>query len=324
MSHLVESMFSVRETPWHQLGTVLSDAPKSIEYALSAAGLDWTVRRSTVHLNDGTVIPEKRAIVRDSDGAVLGVVGETYHPLQNVDAFRFFDPIIQDGRGHYETAGSLRGGRIVWVLARLNETFEPVAGDPVCPYVMLANSHDGSRAVQARFTPIRVVCNNTLTAALARDASPDRAQNVRHLSRMHAHLGEAQRTLGLISANLEATVEIYRAFAERQLRSAEIEAYLRSVVPDNRKAARHTRTENIRTDIMTLIESGRGTEIPGVRGTLWGAYNAVTEYVDHHRGIPLEDVFDAETLDTRLDSMVFGNGAVVKERALSAAKALLA
>lgn len=151
-------MFYTREKPWHGLGTRVEEAPNSAD-ALRLAGLDWTVRSEDVLSVRGDVIPEYRANVRDSDDTVLGIVGTRYKIVQNTDAFAFTDALI-GGDVRYETAGSLKDGKQVWLLAKMPE--QNIAGDEVEPYLCFSNTHDGSGALRICMTPIRVVCNNTL------------------------------------------------------------------------------------------------------------------------------------------------------------------
>jgi phage/plasmid-like protein (TIGR03299 family) len=168
-----DSMFSVRQTPWHGLGAVLDQPPTTIAEAIERSGLSWRVEREPIAIDRGDVatvddwwLPRCEEIsgwwanVRQDTREVLGIVGERYRIVQNVEAFQFVDQLIGSAM-HFETAGSLNDGCRVWVLARLPEHIE-VGGDPVRPFVLLMNSHDGSTAVVAASTPVRVVCMNTL------------------------------------------------------------------------------------------------------------------------------------------------------------------
>jgi phage/plasmid-like protein (TIGR03299 family) len=173
MAHEIESMFSVKQTPWHGLGKIVQDAGSSAE-AIELAGLNWGVEKRPLFYPipdssesfDYARVSEKFANVRSSDNSVLGVVGKTYKPLQNSDAFKFFDDALKAKDLVFETAGSLKGGRYVWILASISSgPIEVVKGDAVKPYFLLTNGHDGMRALSVGFTPIRVVCANTLAAA---------------------------------------------------------------------------------------------------------------------------------------------------------------
>ena len=216
MSHGItnnDSMFSVREVPWHGLGAVLDEYPKSIDDALDKAGLGWKVTHGDVlvvktpewtddfdikHLAE--LVPAKgfKANLREDTGEVLGIVSDEYEVVDNRDAFRFLDALI-DSDIHFETAGSLWGGRRVWCLARLPEYIE-LGGDPSATYVYVANSHDGSMAVTAAVTPIRIVCANTLGAALRQAEHGVHAQRTfrfRHTGNLQSKFAEARQVLGM-------------------------------------------------------------------------------------------------------------------------------
>ena len=163
MSANVETMFYVREKPWHGLGTEIKEAPASAD-ALIVAGLDWTVEQRNVYSEDGSQIPGYKVNTRSTDQATLGIVSDRYKVVQNVDAFQFTDDLLGDGVT-YETAGSLQGGRKVWMLARMPQRYI-ISGDEIAPYLVVMNSHDGSSGIKVAMTPIRVVCQNTLNLAL--------------------------------------------------------------------------------------------------------------------------------------------------------------
>ena len=188
MAANVETMMYVREKPWHGLGVEVSEAPNS-EDALRFAGLDWNVRQENVFNSRGGVIKGFKANMRDSDDRVLGVVGDRYKVVQNRDAFKFTDGLI-GGDVRYETAGSLRDGKQIWLLAKLPE--QKIAGDAVEPYLCFTNAHDGSSGVRVCMTPVRVVCNNTLNVALA---TAKHTWSMRHTENVHERLNEARDCL---------------------------------------------------------------------------------------------------------------------------------
>ena len=192
----VEIMFSVRETPWHGLGRIVMDAPASRE-ALELAGLDWQVESRNIYSGTGAMIPGYRANVRSTDDAVLGVVSDRYRIVQNEEAFQFTDDLLGEGVT-YETAGSLQGGKKVWMLARLPRKYL-IAGDQVVPYLVIFNSHDGSSGVKVAMTPIRVVCQNTLNLALN---TAKRSWTARHTENVLLRVQDARETLQLDSNKL--------------------------------------------------------------------------------------------------------------------------
>ena len=223
-----DHMFSVREMPWHRLGTVLDEPPASIDDALEKAGLGWHVRQSEVLVvrraewtddfgktHDAELVPAEtadgcayRANIREDTGALLGIVSEDYKVVQNRDAFAFLDQLI-GSELHFETAGSLHGGRRVWVLARLPEWVE-VGGDQTATYVYVANSHDGTLAVTASVTSVRIVCANTLGWALRKSDRGEAAQRTyrfRHSGDLQLKFAEARQVMGM-------TVDWPRRFKE--------------------------------------------------------------------------------------------------------------
>lgn len=318
MSHEVESMFSVSDAPpWHGLGTVLNAAPTTGE-AIKFAGLDWTVSARALMTADGAPCDMAQAMVRSTDGRVLGVTGAAYTPFQNVDAFSWFDPFLHAGEATLETAGSLRGGSRVFILARLaRDPSVIVPGDEVQKFILLSNAHDGKMAVRVGFTPIRVVCANTL--ALAHNASASKLIRVSHTSGMTATLDAIRDVMNTANAAFEATAEQYRFLASRQIVESDLRRYVKSVfsakaepstglVLHNGGAAPEEKKSRVFDDVQRLFLVGRGNQLPGVRGTYWAAYNAVTEYVAHERGTDQA---------TRVDHTWFGTGAALNARALS-------
>lgn len=185
MAANVETMFYVRETPWHGLGVKVASAQKSQE-ALRLAGLDWKVIQEPIYTGNEEKIEGFKANVRDLDRKVLGVVTDRYKIIQNEEAFAFTDELLGEGV-RYETAGSLMGGRKVWLLAHLPHEYI-ITGDRISPYLVFSNTHDGSGAVKVALTPIRVVCSNTLNLALStakRSWSMVHTGNVKDLSLIH-------------------------------------------------------------------------------------------------------------------------------------------
>ncbi len=204
----VESMFYVREKPWHGLGTMVESAPSSID-ALTLAGLDWSVIQKDVLTQDGDPIPGFKVNLRDGDGAVLGIVSDRYRVVQNTDAFRFTDDLLGEGVT-YETAGALQGGRKVWMLARMPQRYF-IAGDEIAPYLMVMNSHDGSSGIKVAMTPIRVVCQNTLNLALG---TARRTWAAKHTENVLYRVHEARETLELADTYMK---ELRRGIEELSL-----------------------------------------------------------------------------------------------------------
>lgn len=189
MSANVETMFYVRTAPWHGLGTRVLEAPTS-SAALSLAGLDWSVIQKPLLTVDGIPVPGFKANLREIDNQILGVVTDRYKVVQNRDAFAFTDELLGEGVT-YETAGSLQNGRRTWILAKLPQRYI-ISGDEITPYLVFMNSHDGTGAIKAAMTPIRVVCQNTLNLALS---TAKRSWSTIHTGNIHGKLQDARNTL---------------------------------------------------------------------------------------------------------------------------------
>ena len=190
----VETMFYVREKPWHGLGTLVAEAPTSAA-ALIYAGLDWSVEQRDVYTDDGSLIPGYKVNLRSTDNAALGIVSDRYKVVQNEDAFQFTDDLL--GKGvTYETAGALQGGKKVWILAKMPQRYI-IAGDEIAPYLVVMNSHDGSSGIKVAMTSIRVVCQNTLNLALN---SAKRIWTTKHTENVMSRVHEARETLLLAEA----------------------------------------------------------------------------------------------------------------------------
>ncbi len=189
MSANVETMFSTRVKPWHGIGTIVADCPNSKE-AIWLAGLDWLVDQQDVRTESGAIIPGYKANIRDRDQSILGVVSDRYQVVQNEDAFAFTDELLGEGV-KYETAGALQGGKKTFILARLPQRYI-IAGDEITPYFVIMNSHDGSCAIKAAMTPVRVVCQNTLNLAFR---TAKRTWTTKHTSNIMERIDDARTTL---------------------------------------------------------------------------------------------------------------------------------
>lgn len=317
------SMVYVGEEPWHGLGAELSE-PATAAEAIAAANLGWRVVKKPLWAADGgrrkMLCPGTYAVVREDlwgkdECRPLGIVSEGYTPLQNSDAFAFFDPIVGEKAAVYHTAGALGDGERVWALAKLPESIR-VVGDDVCDkFLLLSNSHDGKSSVQVKFTPIRVVCNNTLTMALSRGPTV----RVAHTRNLHERLRHAERLLGIVRERFRGIEEDFRAMAGVQVSSDVLGAYLRQVFPDPEDVSdprELDRAERDRAWSERFFAEGEGNREQGVAGTLWAAYNGVTEYVDHRAAVGVSP-------GRRLSSVWFGTGYHRKAKAFTVAKELL-
>lgn len=319
MIHEVESMMYVGKTPWHGLGVAIPKGKNlSIEEAMVAAGLDWEVQLRPIFTKDERGNPlgilDHYVTCRDRDNAVLGIVGKDYQALQNRDAFRWFQPFLDSNEATIETAGSLKGGSKIWVLARIRR--DPLAvnkKDIMEHYVLLSNSHDGSLAVRVGFTPIRVVCNNTL--CLAHESKASQLLRVKHTSRVLQNLEDIRETIDLAQREFAATVTQYRRLAAKGINSTDLVKYVRLVF-DLRERVRtlaQEKQQKIVPGVVQLFEAGRGSHMAG--RNYWGAYNAVNEYLNYFRG---------KTQDNTLNSLWFGDSGRINKKALNIAMKMAA
>ena len=273
MSANVETMMYVREKPWHGLGTRVEEAPTSAD-ALRIAGLDWQIENKPVFDGQGREIKGYKANTRNSNGSVLGIVSSRYTIVQNADAFAFTDALI-GGDVRYETAGSLRGGRQVWMLARMPE--RTILNDAVEPYICFTNTHDGSGAVRAVMTPVRVVCNNTLNLALS---GAKRAWSTPHRGDVQSRLEEARQTLELADKYLIRLDEEADRLANEKLSDYEATKVIDQLlaVPENATERIKRTAENAKQQIITCMFA---PDLVQYMETKWGFLNAVADYVGH-------------------------------------------
>lgn len=299
--------------PWHGLGTPV-DGLATAEQAIEAAGLGWDVNVEDMILAvGGQKVPNHFAVVRSDNRAVLGVVGNRFEPLQNRRAFATFDVWTASGEAIYETAGSLGVGEKVWLLAKLPDTMEVVKGDIVVKYVVLAMGHDGSMSIRVKKVATRVVCQNTLDAAMGEGGD---SIAIRHTGNVEARTREAFKALGIVKSQYKAMEECFKYLASRPLFGENLKGVVNVIFPTPEGEKPSTRLTNIRDTVMFRIENGKGTDIAGVRGTAWGAFNGVVEYLDHfkvQKGVE-DDARGAQS--RRMDSILWGNVAATRERAL--------
>ncbi len=298
-------------SPWHNLGTELAN-PVTAREAIEAAGLDYTVVKKplteVIELNHSANVSDRWATVRTDTGDVLGIVGDSYEPVQNRDAFTFFNYLVENDKAIYETAGILGRGERIWILAKLPGFIKVHGKDIVNKYLLLSNSHDGSSLVQVKLTPIRVVCNNTLTAALQGAGEV----NIPHTSSATANMEQALSLLGLSNSLYEQLDATLNRMALTKITDRQLLDYVKALVPDNDEEEDNAQPLQIRKGFLDLYESGQGADLS--RGTLWGAFNCVTEYTDHKmEGDPT----------TRLASIWFGRGEHLKLKAFRLAEHMM-
>ena len=275
MAALVETMYSTREKPWHGLGTVVRKAPTS-ENALRLAGLDWNVVQEPIYTPFREKIEGFKANVRDTDRKVLGVVSDRYKVVQNVEAFSFTDELLGHGV-RYETAGSLSGGRRVWLLARLPREYI-IAGERISPYLVFSNTHDGSGSVKVAVTPVRVVCNNTLNLALE---TAQRSFSMVHTGNISDKITEARDTLFKAESYMDRLGAEFEQLHQQKVTDAEVQKYIELLIPLESNA---TRTQEKNVNRLREDLAMRYYDAPDLQTVGKNAYrfiNAVSDFATH-------------------------------------------
>ncbi|MBQ3508540.1 MAG: DUF945 domain-containing protein [Peptococcaceae bacterium] len=275
MAANVESMFYVRETPWHGLGTRVESAPTSKE-ALKYSGLSWKVRQEDIKTVDGYPIHGYRANVRNDNHAVLGVVSDRYKIVQNDEAFAFTDSLLGEGVT-YETAGSLSGGKRVWLLAKLPDKYK-LMGEEVTPYLVFTNSHDGSGAIRVAATPVRVVCNNTLNLALD---TAKRSWSVAHKGDIQRKLDEARNTLFMADQYLKTLQKEAERLSQIRLSDKMVKSWVDELLPvsDNASIQQEKNILRLRRDLQHRYFDAPDLTVLPKSG--WRFINAVSDFATH-------------------------------------------
>jgi phage/plasmid-like protein (TIGR03299 family) len=320
MAHEVETMAFVgsRGLPWHGLGTSVEELLTAKEMK-TAAGLDWVVEGKPMTVQ-GTniVVPNKVANVRNTDNAVLGVVGSRYKVIQNDEMFSFADFLLDAG-AQFETAGSLRGGEVVFAAMEIPSEHIEIKGDngQTKSYLVLANGHNGLFPFRALVTPVRVVCMNTLNAALG---SAKTSFTIRHTAKIEGKIAEAKRALGIT----HKVMDEFRVGAEnlilKKMTEKDAIRVITSVFPLSEDEKREKKVFSDRA-AQTIAIWKNAENLEGVRETAWGVWNAIGEYLDHgvsYRGGQRSTAADAKASSVVLDT---GFAARTKRQALALVRA---
>ena len=311
MAHQVETMAYAGEVPWHGLGVSVSNDLTPVQM-MEKAGVDWTVQEceSFVDFNGERISTGQKALVRSTDGRVLTNVGKDWNPVQNEQAFEFFSEYVFAGDMEMHTAGSLKDGQMVWALAKVKDSFDLFGGDTVESYLLFSNPHQYGKSIDVRFTPIRVVCNNTLSLSLSMQA--ERQVKVGH--RVEFNPGEVKEALGIASEKLATYREMAEYLGSKRFSMDKLIEYYNTVYPrtsdkrvQDKKLSVETLSRNAK-ECLNVLETQPGAEF--AEGSWWQAYNSVTFVTDHVQG---------RNADNRLYSSWFGGNQTRKKNALETA-----
>jgi phage/plasmid-like protein (TIGR03299 family) len=323
----VASFASAKQAAWHGLGQIL-DHQMTSEEAIENAGLNYEVEKfpNVVAFGDEHLATNSSfSTVRLDTKVVLGdKLGGSYEVVQNKDAFKFFDAIVGEGEAIYETAGALGQGEIIFITAKLPDYIRVGNGDDITErYLLLMMGHDGTCGIQAMFTPIRVVCNNTLQGALR---SADSKVSIRHTKSVHSNLLEAHKALGIANKLTLELNGIYNQMAKVRITDVQLRNYIDNIfltqqeILDLRKGASDvdvlsTRKRNIRNGVLDFAYAGVGQSEETAKGTLWGAYNGITGYFANTKNFKTES--------DKFKSLVMGGAANTMQQAFVNAVALI-
>ncbi|GEC73845.1 phage/plasmid-like protein TIGR03299 [Flavobacterium flevense] len=323
------SFLNVQEKAWHGLGQIVQDYPTSAE-AIKHAGLDYEVIKSPLYTKGSNIIentnsveirdnelnvPNYFATMRTDDNTVLGVVGKDYHIVQNREAFSFFDAIVGGTDGIlYETAGALGNGERIFITAKLPDYIRVGNGDDVTEkYIFLTTSHDGSGSITAAFTPVRIVCQNTLNASLRNMSNVVR---IRHTSGAKQRLDNAHKVMGLANEFSNQLENIFNDWAKVKVSDKEVEKLIQLALCPNKETLEHIKKGNndeISTVFKNTVENAfayamtnETQQMETTKGTLFGAYNAVTGYYQNVRNYKDDEA--------KLQSIVLGGTAQIKSQ----------
>ena len=308
MAHQVETMAYAGEVPWHGLGTPVSN-DLSPTMMMEKAGLDWKVEEVQSYIQfNGELIPTgQKSLVRSTDGKILTNVGENWTPVQNEEAFNFFGEYVLAGNMEMHTAGSLKGGQMVWALAKVKDSFELFGGDKVDSYLLFSNPHQYGKSIDIRFTPIRVVCNNTLTLSLSQNA--DKMLTVNHRKEFDA--SEVKEQMGIAREKMEQYKSMAAHLGSKRYTADNVIQYFNEVFGSPAKekvdGVLPFTTRNAKLAYENLdVQPGANF----AQGTWWTAFNSVTNMTDHLQG---------RSNDGRLVSSWYGRNRKVKLNALDKA-----
>jgi len=317
-----EAYFGAIEPAWHGLGTTLNKVATASE-AIEAGGLDFTVEKRRIFHGTGNkriLIPNKYATVRTDTEDCLGVVGEAYTVFQNSSIFSFFDELVSKDEAIYHTAGVLGKGERVWILAKMPDYIRVGKDDMIEKYVLLYNSHDGTSKLSGGFTPIRVVCQNTLNAAVQ---GLTNTFSFRHTVNAEERLREAHKALHVTNQFYNELEGIFGRMAQVKMNDAQFKEYIESLfVKRNTNLdapvdeMETSLSDNYREQIMKFNFEGPGQDFKTCKGTVFGAYNAITGWIEHVKDFK-------GGADGKLRSIWFNGGKQIKNRAMDKALELI-
>lgn len=315
--------------PWHRHpGSTTIKGRANAHEVLKLAGIDWKVKKVPLMLADNSqiILPDNVATVREDDNTILGVVGSKYTVLQNEDALKVFEAVAEKGDAIFETAGSLFGGKKVYISALIDGLIRVGKGDDVSKkYLLWANAHDGTAAGSLRLTTVRVVCNNTYTAALRENG---RHVSIRHTGNAEKMMEEATALLGIANKRFLDMEAAYNEMLKIQVSKEELREYLtkcfKKVAPVSTDKQEKTQEEDAKEKVARAIPKiedlfETGNHFPEDAGSLYRAFQSLTEWTNHHRTSKEQARSLNTKQDNELNSILFGQSADLNQIAFKEA-----
>jgi len=304
-------MFCVGKA-WHDVGIRINEEVTS-EEAIKLSGLDYEVIKVPLFAeqNNQKIDAEVFGTLNTSNNKILGVVADRYKIVQNIKAFEFFDGIVKSKEAFYHSAGALGNGEKIWILAKLPKNLLVFRNDVVEKYLLFTNSHDGKSAVKMYFTPIRVVCQNTLIASYK---DQNEGISINHVGNINAKTEEAKRLLGLALDFYKDFEIITQKFVNTSMTRQGFDQYAFRILNITENTEKSTNLENNIDRLSSLFINGKGNNEEGIKNTLWAGYNAFTEFADHYK---------TTRGNNRVNSILFGSGATMKRKAYEEALKLI-
>lgn len=312
--------FHVGSKPWYAIGTELVDKAPSMEEGIKLAGLDWSVNLKELQTTDGNPT-QFFGVMRSDNNQCLGAVTKNYTPLQNMEAFKFFEPFLESGQASLDCAGSFYNGRKVWVMAKINRDdmiIDDNTNDRVQKYILLSNSHDGGSAVSIGYTPYRISCNNSLTVAL--ESNKSSLIRIYHRKNVVETVNSLQETMNLIDQTFITTEEKYKYLATLPVNKDDLQKYVKAVFSkqsleqlyQNETGISEEELKNVRQSLISRVEEIFEMEYAKHgKSNAWTAYNSVNYYLNHDR---------ARNQESAYNSLWFQSASNLDKRALKLAE----
>ncbi len=307
-----EAAFALKPAWWDAANRCTLDHVPDSAGMIRAAHLNWEVQPQPIYNADGRIIEGYSTTVRLDTGLHLGVMSDQYRVVQNAEGFRFLDNLLRDGVMRYESAGALRGGRTVWALARMPSVDTIAEGDDVCRYCLWLNSHDGTGAIYAIPTSVRVVCANTAALAIRGQ------RGIKHMGDMDAKLKQAHELLSQADRQFTDFRDNAQLLANRRYSPVDAKQYVATLLPEPEEAGRSLSIRERKVEEIRIALRSDRQNIASIQGTWWSLYNAVSEGIDHGRFYGFKGK-GQQRAENRMTSVMMGQGAEFKRQAFDLA-----